>query len=151
MDTKSLFKTRKPYAKPIMLEERFVPNEYCVVCSPNVYKVAEEYVNHSDDGSHIQGEAFYETNFTPGLQTGENGDTKVGGFTEVPPQNRIYDGYFYFDKSTLKEGYVKSGDNVWHVYLFNPLTWEDWDQSWHFYDGGTFLSSDNSVIVAATS
>ena len=33
MDTKSLFKTRKPYAKPIMLAERFVAYEFVAACS----------------------------------------------------------------------------------------------------------------------
>ena len=33
MDTESLFKTKKPYAKPIMLAERFVANEFVAACS----------------------------------------------------------------------------------------------------------------------
>ncbi len=152
MDTKSLIQTKKPYAKPRMLAECFVANAYCVTCSSNIYKVGEEYVNHSTNGITIQGQAFYETNHIEGLQIGDGGDQSVGGFTVDPPQNRIYDGCFYFENSTLKEGYVKSGETVWHVYLFNPLTWEEWDQSWHMYDSGTFLSAENrDVIVSAGS
>ena len=33
MDTKSFIQTKKPYAKPIMLAERFVANEYVASCS----------------------------------------------------------------------------------------------------------------------
>ena len=153
MDTKSFIQTKKPYAKPIMLAERFVANEYCVTCSSNIYKVPEEYVNKSPDGNHMQGEVFYETNYQEGLQIGDGGDQYVGGFTVNPPQSRIYDGYFYFDNSTLREGYVKSDvTTIWHVYLFNPLTWDDWHHTWQFYDGGTFLSADNTkVIISAGS
>ena len=149
MDTKSLIQTKKTYAKPRMLAERFVANEYCVTCSLNIYKVGEEYVNQSPNGIPIRGHVYYETNHLEGLQTGDGGDQSAGGFTEKPPQSRIYDGYFYFDKDTLKEGYVKDGDMVWHVYLFNPLTWEEWDQSWHMYDSGTFLSAENREIIVS--
>ena len=152
MDTKSLIQTKKPYAKPRMFAERFVANEYCVTCSSNIYKVGEEFVNQSPDGNSMNGQVFYETNHIEGLQTGDGGDQYVGGFTVDPPQSRVYDGYFYFNKATLKEGYVKSGDTIWHVYIFNPLTWEDYDHSWHMYDSGTFLSAENrEVIVSAGS
>ena len=33
MDTKSFIQTKKPYAKPIMLAERFVANEFVAACS----------------------------------------------------------------------------------------------------------------------
>lgn len=153
MDMKSHFQTKKPYAKPILVAERFVANEYVATCNTsgfNMYKVASENVAKSPDGSSMSGNVYYETNNIPGLQIG--GDQYSGSGMSNNTGSAI-DGYVFFDMNDAHVGYVINGNNPeenewWRVIIFHPLTYGN-DNKWHSYNQYTFVPADSQYVINA--
>lgn len=162
MEKTSKPNTKKRYAKPAMIIERFAANVYCAGCDSSsaasagigeLYKVAVENINRAPNGQTMQGNIYYETNRIPGPQvSGDNPDQRANaGVADV--SYRAVDGYVYFDKAGT-EGYVINGSDPdtnqwWHVYIFNPLTYEN--GKWIMYDSYTFAAAETSLAVASKS
>ncbi|MBR6979000.1 MAG: hypothetical protein IKH88_04105 [Prevotella sp.] len=157
MNTRTHFQTKKPYAKPILVVERFVANDFCAICETNgynMYKVASENVAISPDGSNMSGNVYYETNNITGLQIGgDNPDQYAGGGMSSNPGTAV-DGYVYFDMNDAHLGYVINGNDPdvnqwWRVIIFHPLTYGTWDGKWHAYNQSTFVPTDSQYVINA--
>ena len=156
MDMKSHFQTKKPYAKPILVAERFVANEYVATCTTsgfNMYKVASENVAKSPDGSSMQGNVYFETNNTPGLQIGGNNPDQYSGSGMSNNTGTAVEGYVYFDMNDAQLGYVINGNDPavnswWPVIIFHPLSYGN-DNQWHSYNQYTFVPADSQYVINA--
>ena len=88
---------KKTYVTPMMVGERFLPNEYVAACgdSGTVYKFT------CDAGGGVSGDVYLETNGQPGLQTsGRNRDSYLSGYHacgtthEAESTDEFLDGYY---------------------------------------------------------
>lgn len=155
MDTKSHIQIKKPYAKPILVAERFVANEFVAACDTNgikLYKVASENVAVSTNGTHMQGNVYFETNNTPGLQIGGNNPDQYSGSGMSNNTGTAIDGYVYFDMNDAQVGYVINGNDPatnqwWSVIIFHPLSYNN--NEWHSYNQYTFVPADSHYIINA--